>query len=308
MSNERRHELEQNELAILLDRFSKAIEPYMKLISIGLAVLFVGFIGWLFYRSEQSAQRSDSTFELINANASQDPDELQRVSDEYPGTAAAAWAQLYQGQLELSGGIQGLYSDRITAAEDLTNAKKTLQGAFTGSNDPLLRSRAQMGIGRAEESLGNFSEAIAAYEQVVAIGESEAMIEVAKDRITALDDPQTEQFFAWFQDQEFAPADPSLPPSLEGVQSLPDSPTFELTELPGGEAKSDSTEAAGEEGAGDSPAAEQQSATPDGATQDGAATEDDGAAEESGAADQASSEPASEEESPAADETSESDQ
>jgi tetratricopeptide (TPR) repeat protein len=242
MSNERRHELETNDLAILLDRVNKAVEPYSKLIALGIGAAFLGVMGWLFYSSQQTGQRSDSTLDLIQATASQDPEVLMEVSQDYPGTTAAAWAQVYQGQLQLSQGIQTLYRDREEAEQLLNDAKSALQSAVAGSSDQLLRSRAYLGIARAQESLGNLEEAIAAYQEVSAIGESDAIIKHADQQIAALGDPKTKEFLTWFDDQEFAPSDPSLPPSLPGVGSLPDLPDLKLTELPGGEAKDEEME------------------------------------------------------------------
>ncbi|GAG31162.1 unnamed protein product, partial [marine sediment metagenome] len=155
MSNERRHELEKNDLAILLDRVNKTIEPYSKLIAVGIGALFIAVMGWLFYNSQRSGQRSDSTLDLIQGAASQDAEVLMEVSNNYPGTVAAAWAQVYQGQLQLSQGIQTLYRDREEAEQLLGDAKSAFQSAVSASSDPLLRSRANLGIARADESLGN---------------------------------------------------------------------------------------------------------------------------------------------------------
>lgn len=216
---------------MLLDRANKKVAPYAKWIGFAVLAAIVAGIGWLVYRYQQTGQRSDATLELIQASASQDPEVLRDVSVRYPGTAAAAWAKLYQGQLELSEGINTLYRDRIEATELLTRAKDALQAAIDDSSDPLLQSRAHMALGRAEESLGNLDEAIAAYQQVAAMGESDAVVEQAEDRIAALSEPATAAFIEWFQDQDFAPQDPSLPPALGGVETLPDDPDLPLLEL-----------------------------------------------------------------------------
>jgi len=235
MSNERRHELEKNELAILLDRVGKAIGPYSSLMAVGLVALVIGFVGWIFYRSQQTGERSDATLDLVQAVASQDAEVLMEVSENYPGTAAGAWAKVYQGQLQLSEGIQTLYRDRDEAKQLLDDAKLALESAMSGSTDPLLRSRAQLGIARAEESLGNLDAATKAYQQVIAIGESDALVKHAEQRIAALDDPKTKEFLTWFDDQNFTPADPALPPSMPDLDTLPDTPDLSLTELPGGD-------------------------------------------------------------------------
>ena len=239
MSNERRHELEKNELAILLDRANKAIEPYSTVIAIGAGALFIAAIGWLFYSSEQQGDRSVATMELIQGAASQDPEVLMEVSEDYPDTVAAAWAKLYQGQLQLSQGIQTLYSDREEAAQLLNDAIAAFDAAIAGDSDQLLLSRAYLGIGKANESLGQFEEAKAAYDQVVAIGESDAVIKQAKQRIDALDNVETQEFLAWFQDQNFAPADPSLPPSMPSIDTLPDLPELSLSQPFGSDSDDD---------------------------------------------------------------------
>jgi hypothetical protein len=191
MSNERRHELEKNDLAILLDRVSKAIEPYSMMIALGLGALFIGGIGWLLYNSEQSGDRSVATLELIQGAASQDSELLLDVSEDYPGTAAASWAKVYQGQLQLSQGIQTLYRDQEEAKQLLSDSKLAFESAIKDDTDQLLRSRSYLGIARADESLGDFEGATKAYEQVVSIAESEAMIKQAEQRIAALGDPKT---------------------------------------------------------------------------------------------------------------------
>ncbi len=231
MNSERRHELQQNDLAVYLNKINKAIEPYSKLIAIAVGVLIVGGIAYGFYRSEQTGLRSEATLQLIQAGQSQDPEVYLTVSDIYPNTAAGDVARLYQGQLYLSQGIQGLFSDRETAEELLNDAQQALAAAISGSKDKLLRSRGQYGIACAAEALGNLDQAIEEYKKVIEINESEAMVKKAQERIDDLSKPETKSFVSWFADQDFSPADPSLPPSLPGRDSLPDVPEFKLPPL-----------------------------------------------------------------------------
>lgn len=231
MKSERRHELQQNDLAIYLNKINKSIEPYSRIIAIAVGVLIVGGISLGLYNSQQTGKRSDATLQLIQASATADPEDLLTVSENYPETAAGAWARLYQGKQYLSEGVQALYSDRTNAEQLLEDSKAAFNNALSRSNDPLLTSRAHFGIARAEESLGNIDDAIAAYEQVIADNESEAMVEMAQQRIDTLKNPQTKDFLAWFADQDFRPADPSIPPSLPGVDALPELPDLNLPDL-----------------------------------------------------------------------------
>jgi len=231
MKSERRHELQQNDLAIYLNKVNQSIEPYSRLIAIGVAVLIVGGISWGLYNSQQTGKRSDATLQLIQASSTQDAEDLLTVSESYPETAAGAWARLYQGKQYLSEGVQALYSNRTNAEQLLEDAQAAFENALARSNDRLLVSRAHFGIARAAESLGNLEEAIAAYEEVIAVNESEAMVEMAERRIEILNNPDTKDFLAWFADQDFAPADPSMPPSLPGADSLPELPDLSLPDL-----------------------------------------------------------------------------
>jgi tetratricopeptide (TPR) repeat protein len=194
-------------------------------------VAIVGGIAFAFYRSEQTAERSESTLQLIQAVGTQDAEVFLTVSDNFPNTAAGDWARLYQGQSYLSQGIQSLFNDRENAEELLSDAQQALRAAISGKKDKLLRSRGQFGIARASEALGEIDEAIEEYKKVIEINESEAMNEKAQERIDALSDPGARAFVSWFADQDFTPRDPSAPPTLPGTGSLPGIPDLDLPPL-----------------------------------------------------------------------------
>lgn len=246
MNNERRHELQQNDLAIYLAKLNTAVEPYSRVILVVVAALIFGAIGMSFYSSQQLADKSEATLYLIQASAGGDAEVLgEQISDKYPNTAAAAWARLYQGDQYLAEGSQQLFNDRSKGTELLSDADAAFRNAIGNSNDPLLRSRAHYGIARAAEALGNVEDAVAAYTDVIADAESDAMVKQAEERIAALNKPQTKEFLVWFADQDFSPADPSLPPSLPGSEALPALPDLELPGLDFGDAeeKKDFTDA-----------------------------------------------------------------
>lgn len=232
MKSERRHELQQNELAAYLGRLNRSIEPYSKLIAVLLAVVIIGGIAIGLYNNNASEQRSDATLQLIQASGSGDPEVLAKVGDDFPETAAGAWARLYQANEYLADGMRLLYTGG--AAEDmLDQAIDAFNQAIAMSDNRLLTSRAYFGIARAEESLGEIDAAIEAYEKTIAVNESEAMVKRAQARIDSLSSPETKQFLAWFDEQDFSPADPSLPPSLPSGTALPELPDLTLPDLGG---------------------------------------------------------------------------
>lgn len=231
MKSERRHELQQNYLADYLGHWINRLEPYAKSIGIGIAALVIALIGFGFYRSSQLGARSDATLELLqNANDS-DPEALGLVGQRYAGTTAGALAKLYQGDALLASGIAGLFEDREEAEGRLADAIKLYEEIQGAGNDPLVRSRANLGLARAHESLGQVDQALAAYNRLVEINESEAIVKLAQQRIAQLKTPMTEEFLVWFAKQDFRPPTPAVPPGMPGADSLPDMPNFDLPDL-----------------------------------------------------------------------------
>ena len=229
---ERRHELQQNELAAYLEKVNKQIEPYSKpILGVVLVVMAVG-IGWSFYSSEQEADSSFATLELIKATSAQmiDPEDLDTVNSEFPETSAGKLAKLYQGLALVNEGNDLIYEDTESATETLKEGIEVLTSVAEGNNDPLIKSRAYLGIALAQTTLGDTKTAVAAYVKVGEADESEAMVEYAANRIATLTSTATKEFSDWFKDTSFevvtpANPDPSLPPAngLPSIDSfLPD--------------------------------------------------------------------------------------
>ncbi len=231
MNSERRHELQQNYLADLLGTQLRKIENYTKLIAVVIVGVVIAVVGWGLYRSAEVGTRSDATLELLQNAGSGDPEALGQVGDRYPGTPAGALAKLYQADVLLANGIAAQFNDREEAQTQLTEALKRYTEAAGASSDTLVRSRANFGIARTQESLGQVDKAIEAYKHVVSIGESDAMIKAAQQRIEALQNPDTQEFLTWFERQDFRPADPALPPTMPSGGSLPDIPDLDLPEV-----------------------------------------------------------------------------
>lgn len=296
MNSERRHDLQENELAAALGKVNQSIDPYSKPIAVAVALGFIGFLAWGFYSSGQAGRRSDATYQLIEASVSNDSETLATVAAQYPKTPAAAWSRLYQGSSKMGVGINALFTSREEAEELLSEASAAYKEALKLSDDTIIQSRSHFGLARISESLGNVDEAIENYEAAMAVGESDAMVEEAKQKIASLSKPQTQEFLAWFNDQDFAPANPAAPPSLPGAGELPDLPNLDFGDMDGEEEAP-----ASEEETAKSPeeiTAEQETMLNEPVTEEEVAKEE--ASEEPAAEEMASEEPATEE--PAAEE------
>ncbi|WP_246112920.1 YfgM family protein [Allorhodopirellula solitaria] len=304
MNSERRHELQENELASAIDRINTKIEPYSKPIAAVLAIAFIGLLAWGFYSSMQAEQRSDATYQLMEGSVRGDSEMLATVAATYPETPMAAWARLYQGSQKMAAGINSLFSSRDEAEELLAEASSAYEEALSLSDDNniLIQSRAHYGLARIAESLGDTDEAIAQYEATMEAGESEAMTTEAQQRIALLSKPAAESFLTWFDEQDFTPADPSLPPALPSDQMLPDLPDLDFPEI---ETSTGPEPAAATEEAMDQPAAqdgagESEPAGNEEAASDAEPAADEPTAEETATEENAAEEPATEE--PTADE------
>ena len=231
MNSERRHDLQENELASALGKINQSIDPYSKPIAVAVVIGFVGSLAWGFYSSGQAGRRSDATYQLIEASVSNDSETLATVAAQYAETPAAAWSRLYQGSSKMGVGINALFTSREEAEELLSEASAAYQEALKLSDDTIIQSRAHFGLARISESLGNVDEAIENYEAAMTVGESDAMVEEAKQKIASLSKPQTQEFLAWFNDQDFAPANPAAPPSLPGAGQLPDLPDLDFGDM-----------------------------------------------------------------------------
>ncbi|KLU05137.1 putative transmembrane protein [Rhodopirellula islandica] len=309
MNSERRHQLNENELAGVLDKLNHSIEPYSKTIALGVAAFFVAVLGYGVYSSTRSDNRSDATLQLIDASITGDTESLATIAAQYPKTSAAAWARLYQGGQQMGLGFSSLYTSRDEAETLLDDAVDAYKQAMELSNDAMIQSRAHYGLAQIAEARGNVEEAVQEYEAAMAVGESAAMIEEAKTRVASLSSPQAKEFLAWFQEQDFSPAEPSMPPSLPGAGELPDLPDLDLPPLdfPMDDATEADAEVTEEAEATEEPAMTEEVAETEAAAEEEAAEEaaSEEAAEpaeemkEEAAAEEASTEEAAKEEVPA---------
>lgn len=231
MNTDRRHELQHNVLAEYLTRINESIEPHSKLIAVVVGAAIVGSLGFMLYQSNASGQRSDATLQLVLAAGEGDDAVLSMVGEQFAQTTAGSWARLYQADELMSRGMRVLYTDRTEATELFTSAENAYSQALSTSKDKVLDSRAHFGLARIAESSGDAEKAIEEYRKTMAANESEAMVEVAQQRIDSLSRPSTKEFLAWFGEQDFTPSDPALPPSLPGSNMLPDLPDLNLPPL-----------------------------------------------------------------------------
>jgi hypothetical protein len=234
MKPERRHELQDNYLADYLGKWLTTIEPYAKPIAAAAGAAAIGLVGWALLRGNEMGKRSDATLQLLQNSAASDAEALKVVGQLVPGTPVAAMANLLQADTLLAEGINALFEDREDAEKRIAESIDSYTVVRdTAGADPLVVSRANLGLARAHESLGKIDDAVKAYGEVVRLKESDAIVKIAENRIAELKNPATTEFLTWFAKQDFKPATPATPPGSPSGSLLPDNPNVALPDLQG---------------------------------------------------------------------------
>lgn len=229
MKTERRHELQTNVLADTLGHAVDSVRPYSQ-IAIGavLAVLVViGVVKYLSVRSQEGVVDAWNLYlQASTAGGQTGDEELARLIEQYPGTAAAQWSHLQLADQALSEGIGQLFQNRGEANEKLRKADQHYQAVQQQAKEPLLRERAVLGLARVYESQGNLEKAQQEYELLLKEWPNGAYAITARDRVKDLKQKSTKEFYDWFAVNE-------PKPSVEGTLGTPDSrPSFNLDNEP----------------------------------------------------------------------------
>ena len=262
MKTERRHELQNNELAAWLTVWIEKIQPYLKTV-LGVLILGLVIILGIFIvqnREQQATAQAWSAYFNAYGNGndtrSRNPEEFKDVSETYPQTPPGMWAMQSAGDLDLTSGAIQLFRDRDAGRDELQNAVESYEKIATTTNDPMLKPRAIFGWGQALEALGEIEAARKKYEQVVTGaeegGEFEGSVvaELASQRLSALDQPATQAWYGWFAEQKPIQSPLSNQGLFENM-SLPDDPDINLPQpgnlipgtLPENESSTDTSDA-----------------------------------------------------------------
>lgn len=225
MKNERRHQLERNELADRIGAGVESVQSYLPMILGGLVVLAVGALAWGLYSSSARKQAAAGWTEYYFSLTGGDADTFMDISEQYSGSTAASWAQQTAGNGYLQRGIEALYVDKSEGEELIQQAIDAFEGLENHSNIQL-RTKAILGLAQAYESLGEIDKATGYYEELASLATQSGLVDKANERIAFLSSPAGKEFYAWFDKLDPQPAAPidfsgdlNLPPtSPEGLE------------------------------------------------------------------------------------------
>jgi len=198
MDNQQRHELQQNDLALLLQKLNRFLEKHGNRISIGICVATALLVGWILWQRNLKARDQVAWSQLSGASS---PDDLEDVWKKNPDSAAASWARLVEGEQRLTNGIQSMFLDVEAGRKELDQARKNFEVlSEQGSAPRMVRERALFGLARAEESLseGSTEEAKKAYQRLIERFPDSFFKAKAEQRLRELAAGGSAEFYQWF--------------------------------------------------------------------------------------------------------------
>lgn len=243
MKSEHRHELKTNDLGRIaleswqsVESWSREHKNHLILSAVVVVVLVVGAIVW----SQSSGSASTAGWgEIAAARTAED---FANIADNYPGTAAAAWAKLKEAESYLRDGVQFSLTDRASSVSDLVRAQESFEQVLAErAATAAVRERALFGLARCKEALcdGDTEGAVKAYDRFVAEFPESLYAPLAKQRIEQLKTGSVQEFYAWFHKQNPKPPDREQPrdgtePGGSETNPLDPDLTFPSNDSPGG--------------------------------------------------------------------------
>ena len=231
MKSERRHELEHNLLADWLADTLEKIKPYQNAILGGvvlIAALLVAVSVWRTMAQRQAATAWEEYFQALQMGG---PLDLEEVVGRHAGSRVAHWAAVAAADQRLATGCNSLFTDKPSAMQELRKAVDLYLPVLEQSRETALVERATFGLARAYEAQIDLEKAIPRYKEIVGGWPDGPYAEVAKSRLTALDQQSVRELADKFAKWEPKPVRPDVPdfpasrPEFD-LDALPDGPVF----------------------------------------------------------------------------------
>lgn len=230
------HQEDEIQLAKILKESKPWLERYATTLIYGLAaVLAVAAV--VVYVSRRPPANAGLSQSLLAATLekSPSPEAFQAIADEAGDTPLGITSRLRQAELLLSDAVEGMFTNRKTAIENLDKAKTAFERLsenknVTGSN----RERVLAGLARTLESRCDgtpdaIKGVVTAWENVLKeFPDSKMFKELAEDRIKKL--PKQAEFLTWFAAQNPTPTDDLQLPQ-DGPGAVPAVPNLSMPNL-----------------------------------------------------------------------------
>ncbi len=228
MHSQHRNELQQNELGQLTMKAVPWFEKHGMQLAVGagaaVLLLVVAAVWWGMSGSASEAAWSDLAL-------AETVEQYGDVIDRYPGTLAAAWANLRSGELNFETGVTAMFRDKELGLKDLKASRENFDAvlASSASLPDNVRERAYLGLARVLEATsdGDTGPAVEAYERMLTQFPNSVYKPEVDKRIAELKSPGAKEFYTWFHQEKPEPAAFPRPQDGKGM-TLPSGSPFDL--------------------------------------------------------------------------------
>jgi hypothetical protein len=233
MKAEKRHELQQNELAGWLGEQIETARPYagtIAFVALGVVAIVVLVI---YLNNAGNPAAAGAWSQWYSAFNDREPAvALNQLAQERADSPVALWALQSVGDINLSQGSLELFRDREESKRMLEKAEKAYLEVEQKATDPMLKTRARLGLAKVYEATNKPAEAKKFYELVVQAEKDSAIGKIAAAGVERMSDPRKVELLAWFAAQK--PRKPAPFPGSGGLPGLPnDLPERPDLSLPG---------------------------------------------------------------------------
>lgn len=205
------HRPDEVQLAKILRESRPFVERYGTAAIYGTALL-LAVAAIVVYVARRPPATAAESAKLLKAET---PEEFGEIADNAPGTTIAQVALVREAELILQNALRNLFTNRKVGLEELDDAAKkyaTLNDDNTLGEDARLKvavGLARIAEARCDGSEASVKSAVEAWDNVLkTFPDSKAFSALAEERKKKLALPATQEFYAWFQQQNPAPGDP----------------------------------------------------------------------------------------------------
>jgi hypothetical protein len=202
MKSQHRHDLQTNELGKVADKVATSFGGFFELhgnrIMIGFCVVSLAAAGLIYKYKLDQAHEAAAWRDLSKASRAED---YAGVWERNPGTIAARWARVHEGESRLEEGVQLLFTNLESGMNELKLAREALQRVIDEqATPPEIRERAVFSLARCLESMSNGTEsdAVKTYQMLLREFPESIYKKSAENRIAALNTGSGQEFYSWF--------------------------------------------------------------------------------------------------------------
>jgi hypothetical protein len=228
MKTERRHELQENELANWLGEKVGAFRPFGKTILGVLVLAAVAMLIGNYLRGRSVRMREAGWSAYFEAMSGANPEAFEEVAKVFPDTSAAGWSMQRAADLHLDESLRQMFQNREVAKQEIDAARELYEQVLATSRDPMLQQRATYGLAKSLESQGDFAEAQKQYELLASRWSDSQFAELARQRLHQIQQPATQQWYNWFAEQTPVSSPLTDPGMFEDLPNLPEGPDLEM--------------------------------------------------------------------------------